>query len=298
MLSTAILAKAGICAEGHPPAFHAPFCSPPVRCSSPMVVKAMITRCALLSSVAAWAGLTGLSGCSRLDDTRATPAAVHEQAPARLGLNLERVGANYRLSWDRRAPAIAGASRAALMVWNGQSRRDVEFDIANLRAGSILYTPDSEEGPGGLVFRLEVSGRGVTEAEWIMYLNPRGAPSTNDSPHAEPRASPLQQAAGSTVPAGDRAAASEQGAPAHATDRGPATTDPERMRGNGAETEDAISRMRVGLRDPRFRFRTIRRLAVLGGVTEETAVALLRSQTDVVLSVNEAGRRIARLASR
>jgi hypothetical protein len=61
---------------------------------------------------------------------------------------------------------------------------------------------------------------------------------------------------------------------------------------------DILERMRHALEDPKFRFRSVERLAFVGGVSESEAADLLRRDSDVVFSKGESGRLIARLSWR
>ena len=61
---------------------------------------------------------------------------------------------------------------------------------------------------------------------------------------------------------------------------------------------DSLERMKEALRSPKFRWRTISRLAAIGCVPEETAKSLLRSDPEIVFSIGKSGNPIAKLKSR
>jgi len=58
------------------------------------------------------------------------------------------------------------------------------------------------------------------------------------------------------------------------------------------------ARVYEALMDPRHKWRTIARLAILGGITEQEVFELLVPDKNIVLSKSKAGNRIARLKSR
>lgn len=64
------------------------------------------------------------------------------------------------------------------------------------------------------------------------------------------------------------------------------------------DKENAIVKMKDGLQSHKYRWRSIERLAVMAGVTEEQAHDLLGGQNDVVISKGKSGRIIARLSHR
>ena len=62
--------------------------------------------------------------------------------------------------------------------------------------------------------------------------------------------------------------------------------------------EDALPRMKEGLWSRQYRWRTLKRLAVIGGVSEEQAVDILRADPEIVFGTGKSGSRIAKLKSR
>ena len=60
-------------------------------------------------------------------------------------------------------------------------------------------------------------------------------------------------------------------------------------------TADARFRIREGLASSQYRWRSIPRLASIGGVSEDQALVILGGEEDVVLSRGKSGRAIARL---
>ena len=64
------------------------------------------------------------------------------------------------------------------------------------------------------------------------------------------------------------------------------------------ERQHAMSRMHEALASGEYKWRTIERLAGVAGVTDKDALAILRSDPTVVLSLSKSQRQIARLATR
>jgi hypothetical protein len=65
-----------------------------------------------------------------------------------------------------------------------------------------------------------------------------------------------------------------------------------------AQKQETARRMKEALEAGEYRWRSIERLAAIGGVSEGQALNILRSDPDVVLGADKSGRRLARLASR
>lgn len=60
----------------------------------------------------------------------------------------------------------------------------------------------------------------------------------------------------------------------------------------------AESRIIEGLKNHRYRWRSIERLAAISGISESDALDILRSNTDVVLSIGKSKQQIAKLRDR
>lgn len=86
---------------------------------------------------------------TRLFPGTQTPAAHH------MGLKLERTGSDLRLTWNPDVPVIAHATKARLLIADGDSQRLLQLDSSDLRGGAILYTPLTSD----VVLRLEVDGQ-------------------------------------------------------------------------------------------------------------------------------------------
>ena len=119
------------------------------------------------------------------------------------------------LTWNRESSAIKSATRAVLSISDGAQHENVDMDLAQLRNGSIVYSPSSSD----IVFRMEVTGSDQTKttSESVRVLRTRPSP----MPEAE------QQAQGSKgapapSPAKPTGASSDAGAPDSASGREPA----------------------------------------------------------------------------
>jgi TonB family protein len=132
----------------------------------------------------------------------AISAPIQDSSP--LSLRVERSAGELLLTWNRDSDAIRNASHAVLSISDGPQRENIDMDLAQLRTGSIVYSPAT----GDVIFRMEVSGQGTqkTSSESVRVLRTR--PSPLDAPAED--AGKLPQAPGK--PATDPAA----GAPAAA----------------------------------------------------------------------------------
>lgn len=73
---------------------------------------------------------------------------------------------------------------------------------------------------------------------------------------------------------------------------------PEPPQPTGEEPTSPQSRMREALDDKRFQWRSLERLASVGGLNEQEAAGILSTDADVVLGTDKYGRRIAKQKSR
>jgi hypothetical protein len=211
----------------------------------------------------------GLSACDtpRYREVAKTEA-TNGDAPARLGLNLVRRGVEFKLTWDRTALAVRNARGATLRISERSQDRQFRLRPAELESGEFLYRAPAVED---MRFQLWVSGDAGPVTESIRFLTGQDL---------EGQALSTPKPTGADADSGG----AEPG--------GPAVTviPPE-------QASEAVQTMRLALADRKYPFRTIRRLAVLAGVSEDSAMELLRGQPDVIFGTSS-GRRIARLASR
>ncbi len=73
--------------------------------------------------------------------------------PYNLKLSLSRNANALTLSWDRSAPAIQAARRGTLLIEDGPVTIPRDLEAAELRTGSVVYTPVTNK----VHFRLQVS---------------------------------------------------------------------------------------------------------------------------------------------
>lgn len=66
-------------------------------------------------------------------------ASAQQRNPYSLSLVVLEYGDNLHLSWDRRAPALAAASRGTLTIMDGDRSRTLDLNAAQLHEGSVIY---------------------------------------------------------------------------------------------------------------------------------------------------------------
>ena len=97
----------------------------------------------------------------------------------RLGLRLERSGSDWRLSWNPNAPVIAKATKGHILITDGSVQRFLELDSSDLRGGTIIYTPLTND----IVMRLEVdkvdSAATDTESVRVVSATPDLSPASS-----------------------------------------------------------------------------------------------------------------------
>ena len=72
-----------------------------------------------------------------------------------------------RLSWNSDSPIIAHASFGMLIIHGKDGRKDIALTPDQLRAGSIVYTPNTDQVEVELSV---VSGEQVTKDSVIVFL--------------------------------------------------------------------------------------------------------------------------------
>ena len=101
----------------------------------------------------------------------ATTAAV-DTSP--LQLRVERTAGELLLTWNRDSDAIRTATKAVLTINDGDQHENVEMDLAQLRNGSIVYSPSGAD----ISFKMEVSGKNQSKvaSESVRVLRTRPSP--------------------------------------------------------------------------------------------------------------------------
>ena len=87
-------------------------------------------------------------------------SSVLQPTDADLGLKLDRVGNDWKLSWNSTAPAILKATKGQLLITDGGVQKTLNLDVSDLRGGTIVYSPLTDE----VTLRLRVDGSDSTES--------------------------------------------------------------------------------------------------------------------------------------
>jgi len=101
----------------------------------------------------------------------AQPAAVAPATKQSLALTAERRGTDLVLSWNRESMSITRASYGMLIIKGKDGRRDIALTPDQLRAGSIVYTPTTDQVEVELSV---VAGEQVTKDSVIVFLPRKG----------------------------------------------------------------------------------------------------------------------------
>ncbi len=75
------------------------------------------------------------------------------------GLKVERVGEDWRVLWNRNSDVLAKAVSGSLSIADGPFRKELDMDPNELRSGSIVYTPATDD----VVVRLQVVGENLAQ---------------------------------------------------------------------------------------------------------------------------------------
>jgi len=117
----------------------------------------------------------------------AYPPLLHRNRPSgaaqdssALSLRVERTAGEILLTWNRDSAAIRNATHAVLSIADGDQHENVEMDLAQLRNGSISYSPASSD----VVFKMEVTGRDneKTASESVRVLRTKPLPTASPDP--------------------------------------------------------------------------------------------------------------------
>ncbi len=133
------------------------------------------------------AGLLLLSGALIYPGFNHKPkraAAIPGQDMSALSLRVERSSGELLLSWNRDSDAIKNASRGTLAITDGDQHENVTLDVAQLRNGSIVYSPSSSD----VSFQLSVVGQNAaqTSSESVRVLKTRPSALADNQPAAPP----------------------------------------------------------------------------------------------------------------
>ena len=160
--------------------------SSPRRINAWMVVAGLVVLVLVSVGLLQWQRSRVPSGSSAGVTTRTSPSS--------LGLSVERVGNDLRVSWNRNDANVARAQAAILVIHDGSNpQQDILLDGNQLRNGSVLYSPVS----GYVQFRLEMLGAGTqTASESVLAISGRQrAPEAAAIPPSTPAPSNVERAA-------------------------------------------------------------------------------------------------------
>jgi TonB family protein len=91
------------------------------------------------------------------------------------GLKLDRIGNDWRLSWNPNVEAIAKATSGELSIVDGTLQKTVELNASDLRSGAIVYSPVTND----VVLKLQVSGDDSSEPVSSSIRIVGGLPTTS-----------------------------------------------------------------------------------------------------------------------
>ena len=138
------------------------------------IVAASAAGLLLLSGTLVYSGMS--------HKAKRTPASALAQSA--LALRVERAAGELLLSWNRDSEAIQNAARATLSIVDGDQRENVDLDLAQLRNGSIVYSPSGSD----VVFQLSVTGKDSSrvQSESVRVLKTRPSPMPGNLPAVKP----------------------------------------------------------------------------------------------------------------
>jgi hypothetical protein len=82
--------------------------------------------------------------------TRAASAAV--SGDPQFGLEAERVGKDWRVHWKQDSEVLVNAVSGHISIADGPVHKELDLDSSELRSGSIMYTPTTDD----VVVRLQI----------------------------------------------------------------------------------------------------------------------------------------------
>jgi protein TonB len=108
------------------------------------------------------------------------PAGAPGADRSALALHVERSAGALLLTWNRDSEMVKNAARAELAINDGDQHENVNVDMAQLRNGSIVYTPSGAD----IVFQLSVTGKDSSkvESESVRVLRTRPSPMPDNTP--------------------------------------------------------------------------------------------------------------------
>jgi hypothetical protein len=164
-----------------PPATSAIAVEPP-RTKPNSILKGLVWTCSLVSAAAlavsfgsgsvrerysnVWHAVVGT-----LSKTSSAYSAAKSGSRPLISLRAIKQSGFLALSWDRDSPLIAAATSGVLSIRDGDSSRVISCDAAQLRDGSLLYVPETDQ----VSMRLAVTTPIRTYTESVTVILPRVA---------------------------------------------------------------------------------------------------------------------------
>jgi protein TonB len=171
---------------------------------APAANKTLKMLLAAAATIALFVGLFVYPGVLRHG---AKTAALAHQDSSLLQLRVERTAGELLLTCNRDADPIKTATKAVLSISDGERHENVQMDLAQLRNGSIVYSPSSADTS----FTMDVTGQNntTTVSESVRVLRTR--PSPLEEQNAQSGAQPATGAAAAqtSTPAEEPAAKDE-----------------------------------------------------------------------------------------
>ena len=98
---------------------------------------------------------------------------VDSSSQISLGLQAQRQNGDLKLTWNRESSAVLEATSGVLSIEEGGRQRKITLDPAQVRNGSILYAPTTDQ----VQIQLTVlDPQGMTSESVIAILPQAGAP--------------------------------------------------------------------------------------------------------------------------
>jgi hypothetical protein len=147
--------------------------------------------------------------------TTVSPSPVRQERPplkqlpakSSLAFTVESRGPALLLTWNGQSPPIANASLGMITIWSGGTIRNLTLTAEQLRSGSIVYKPVSDQ----VEFQLAVmSGDQVTQESVIALLPERSDP--------QPASTKVLNSRSSKPPRRTSISSRERSRPAESTD--------------------------------------------------------------------------------
>ena len=108
------------------------------------------------------------------------PAAVSSNQPSfpipaeqpSFGFEATRQNGDVILTWKRDSPIIRSATAGVISIQDGNTTREIQLLAEQVRGGSILYSPVSDQ----VQMQLRVSTPTANVTESVLVINPRVGP--------------------------------------------------------------------------------------------------------------------------